>query len=268
MPNANSEIRRILREKDAGLRTGAEAVRGILKELQGQVLNELGQAAIGSWDSYSLKNMLDAIERQISDFDGESKKAVSGMLDEMWEKGNKLVEAPLGRIYTGFGISTSSLRILKDFTFHKIDGLSNSAWDKIRGELTLGVLGGKTPQEVAKAIGKNLKDPSIFSSIDARAESITKTEMGRVFSNAAQLRMEEANKHVQGLEKQWLHAGHPKAARPFHLNLHGHHIPVNESFLVGNVAMRYPRDPKAPVGEVVNCGCDHVPYHANWNMAA
>jgi hypothetical protein len=127
------------------------------------------------------------------------------------------------------------------------------------------MMGGKTPQEVAAAIGKNLNDPSIFTSIAARAETITKTEMGRVFSTAAQKRMEEASRHVAGLEKQWIHAGHPKHARPGHEAAHGQHVPVGEPFNVGGTKMMYPRDPAAPLDEVINCGCDHVPYHARWN---
>ncbi len=267
MPKVSAAIKEILKQKDAGVVSGAEAVRDILKELQKQVKTELGAAAVGGWDAYSLKKMLNSTERHIAEFDSGARKKLSALLDSMWDGGRLLVETPLAvaGIYTGFNISASSLNVLKEFTFHKISGMSNDAFSKIRGELTLGVLGGKTPQEVAKAIGMNLTDPSIFSSIDARAEAITKTEMGRVFSTAAQKRMGEAAGYVDGLEKQWVHAGHPRMARPYHLALNGRHVPVNEPFLVGNVPMMYPRDPGAPINEVINCGCDHVPYHANWN---
>jgi hypothetical protein len=138
--------------------------------------------------------------------------------------------------------------------FHKIEGLSDSAWDKIRGELTLGIMGGKTPQEVAKAIGMNLEDPSIFTSIAARAEVITKMEIGRTFSTAAEKRMEDADKYVDGLEKQWRHVGHPMKPRLTHLAADGQHVLVNEPFDIGGVEMMYPRDPAAPLDETINCG--------------
>ncbi len=265
---ANSEIKKILKEKDTKIRTGTQAVRDILGEVQKQVLGEIGQAALGSWDAYHLKRMLNSIEYQIDNFAKRAKAKEGEMLNDMWGAGQSLVDKPLavGGIWTGFEISTSVLEAMKDFAFHKIDGLSDDAWYKIKGELTLGIMGGKTPAEVAKVIGQNLKDPtpSMFRTIAERAEVITKTEMGRVFSKAAQLRMENAVQHVDGLEKEWIHAGHPIKPRVTHLNAHGQHVAVDKPFDIGGKAMMFPRDPKAPLTETINCGCDHVPYHERW----
>ncbi len=256
MATVNSEIRRILKEKDLAIRTGTRAMVDILEALQKETLDRLGEAAITEWDAYHLKQMLDSIENQISNFQAKAKAEADGLLEESWGMGRNLVDMPLAEagIYTGFRLSTSVLDTLKDFTFHKIEGLSDSAWEKIRGELTLGVMGGKTPQEVAKAIGTNLKDPSIFRSIAHRAEVITQTEMGRVFSTAAELRMEEAAEHVKDLEKMWRHVGHPKVPRPSHVAADGQHVPVDEPFDIGGVSMMYPRDPGAPIDETINCG--------------
>jgi len=256
MATVNSEIRRILKDKDLAIRSGVESVMDLLKELQRQTLEELGKAALGSWDAYHMKQVLDSIEIQISNFQAKAKAEAGGLLNDSWDKGQALVYGPLnvGGIYTGFHLSTSVLDTLKDFTFHKIEGLSDAAWEKIRGKLTLGILGGKTPQQVAEAIGKNLKDPSVFTSISRRAEVITKTEMGRAFSTAAELRMEDAAKNVPGMEKEWRHVGHPKVPRAMHLAADGQTVPVNEPFNIGGVRMMYPRDPAAPIDETINCG--------------
>lgn len=266
MPSVNSEIRKILKEKESGMLSGVKSMKEMLKELQQQVLSELGKAAITSWDAYYLRQLLDSIEFQISNFTEKIKANAAGLMETSWGLGQNLVDLPLKTtgMYSGFHVSTSALDALKDFTFHKIDGLSSDAWIKIKGELNIGVLGGKTPQEVASAIGKNLTDPGIFRNVAERAEAITKTEMGRVFSKATQLRMEQAAEHVDGLEKQWRHAGHPIKARPTHLAAHGQHVPVNSPFIIGGTEMMFPRDPAAPLEETINCGCDHVPYHARW----
>ncbi len=256
MATVNSEILRILKEKDRAIKTGAQAMLGILESLRSQVIKEIGGAAITEWDAYHLAQMKDSISGQIENFKAKAKAEAGGLLEESWGKGKNLVDIPLGNagIYMGFHLSTSVLDALKDFAFYKIDGISNSAWDRIRGELSLGVLGGKTPQEVASTIGKNLKDPSIFTSIAHRAEVITQAEMGRVFSTAAELRMEQAAEHVDGLEKQWRHAGHPKVPRSSHVAADGDHVPVDEPFDIGGVKMMYPRDPAAPIEETINCG--------------
>lgn len=266
MPTVNSTIKRILKEKDAGIKSGTQSMLGLLKELQTQALGELGKAALGSWDAYHIKQVINSIESQISNFEAKAKAEAQGLLKEAWANGISLVDAPLAiaGIYTDWHLPTSVLDTLSDFAFHRIANLSDDAWLKIKGELNLGILGGKTAQEVASAIGKNLTSKSIFSSIAARAEVITKTEMGRVFSEATQLRMDQAAGYVDGLEKQWRHAGHPKKARPMHLAAHGQHVPVNEPFNIGGVQMMFPRAPGAPLDEVINCGCDHVPYHEKW----
>ena len=271
MATVNSEIKRILREKDAGIKTGVASMQALLKELQKQVLSEIGSASLTTWDTFHLQQQLEAINRHMVSFEAQAIKEAGSLLDESWAGGVELVDSPLrvaGEIWTGFGMSTSSLDVIKDFTFHKISGLSDAAWDKVRSELTLGILGGKTPQEVATAIGKNLKDPGIFRSVNLRAEAITRTEMGRTFSMASQQRMEQAAEHVEGLEKQWLHRGHPKIPRPSHLGSHGQHVPVKSPFLIGGVPIMHPRDPGAGIEENIHCGCDSVPWKEEWKQAA
>lgn len=253
---SNPRIKQILKEKDAGIRSGTQAMLNLLKELQRQIQAELAMAALGSWDAYYLKKSLDNIEYQISNFEAKAKLEIEGLLEDAWGRGQSLVDIPLGiaGIYTGLHLSTSSLDVLKNYANDYLEKLFQDLWYRVKGEISLGIMGAKTPQEVAKAIGKNLKDPSHFGSIAKRAEVITKTEMGRVFSMATQMRLEQASQYVEGLEKQWIHAGHPKVARPSHLAADGQHVPVNEPFNIGGVKMMYPRDPRAPLDEIINCG--------------
>lgn len=260
-----SKIKGILKEKDKGIKNGMEAMQEIMKNLHGQIMNDLGEAAIGSWDAYYLRKLLDSTEKHIAEYEDRAKKELSGQLDIMWDKGGELVKSTLiaGEMYVDFGISRSSLDVLKDYSNDYLEKLFGDAWYQIKGEINLGILGAKTPQEVAQAIGTEI-DKGRFANIALRAETITQTEMGRIFSEAAQARMEEASGYVEGLEKQWIHAGHPRQPRPAHLAANGQHVPIEEPFVVGGIRMMFPRDPNAPISEVINCGCDHVPYHERW----
>ncbi len=269
MPKITEEIKRILKEKDRSVLTGTEAMRDIVRNLHRQVRTELGHAALGSWDAYSLRQLLDSLEYQTANFAAKAKTEAAALLDKSWTLGQSLVDGTLSAaggagVYTGFHLATSAMETLKEYSNDYLQKVFGDAWIRTKGELTLGVLGGKTPQEVAAAIGKTLDGPGIFNSIAERAEVITKTEMGRVFSEASQLRMEQAAEHVVGLEKQWLHVGHPMKPRITHLAAHGQHVPVNEPFKIGGGLMMFPRDPGAPIEETIHCGCDHVPYHAHW----
>lgn len=265
MSEVTKEIKRILKEKDREIKTGKEAMLGIVKNLHGQVIGEIGRTVLGSWDAYSLKKLLNSLENRIAEYEGLSLRELSGQLDNMWNKGGELVTAPLraGKLYTGFNISRGSVDVLKDYSSSYLEKLFGDAWFQIKGEISLGILGAKTPQEVTTAIGKTINKGK-FANISLRAETITQTEMGRIFSEATQIRMDEAAQHVEGLEKQWIHAGHPRAPRPSHMAAHRQHVEVDKPFMVGGIPMMFPRAPSAPISEVIHCGCDHVPYHATW----
>jgi hypothetical protein len=257
MASPKAEITRILREKMAGIKTGTQAMLKILEELRRQVIDEVGRASLESFDYHRLKQMVPAIEYQIKNFKEKAELEAAGLLERYWGMGQNLVDAGLGASQIqvgGFGLSASALDAMKEFTFNRIKGLSADAMTRIETELHLGVLGQKTPQEVAKAIGMNLKDPSIFKNITTRAETITETEMGRVFSQAAQYRMEEAAGQVEGLQKEWRHVGHPKVPRAAHLAANGQKVDVDKPFIIGGIPMMFPRDPQAPLSEIINCG--------------
>lgn len=262
----NSEIKRILREKEAGIRTGVSAMRDVLTDLHRQVLFELGKAAVGSWNAYQMKKLLNAIELEFSTYAPRAGSALSVGLEAAWAGGLAMVEAPLAvaGIYAGgFHLGTQSLDALKDYANDYLQSALGDAWIKVKGEINLGVLGGKSPAEVAKAIGNTI-DSGKFGNTAYRAETIAKTEMGRIFSIANDERINQAAETVKGLEKQWMHRGHPKQARPSHVAAHGQHVAANQSFNIGGVMMRFPRDPGASLSETMHCGCDQVPYMERW----
>lgn len=265
----SAEITKILKAKDKGIVSGTGSMLAILKDLHKQVRAELGKAALGSWDAHHLRQVLDAIEYQMANFTLKSKAELSRLLKEAWGYGQNLVDAPLGAAGVHMGahhLSTSVLDTMTGYGNDYLQNLFHDAWYKVKGEITLGIVGDKTPQEVANAIGTTI-DAGRFKNISVRAETITQNEMGTVFSKATQLRMEQASGLVPDLEKQWLHAGHPRKARASHLAADQSHVPVDQPFKIGSVKMMFPRDPGAPLEETIHCGCDHVPFHARWGEA-
>ena len=247
---------------------GQTAVRRILDEVRKQIIGDIASAPADSFTGYRQQQMLGSINRLISDAEVSMRMEINQGLIDSYDAGKTMLSqmATVGSnvTLTTFGISTGILDQIQAFTWGKISGITNDAQAKIRSEITLGLLGQKTPHEISSAIAGTLERPGIFKSISARAEVIVKTEMGRTFSMAAQSSFENALDSLPDLEKMWLHAGHPKSPRIYHLHLNGEVKPVDAPFLVGSVIMRYPRDPKAPISEVINCGCMHVPYMPEW----
>jgi hypothetical protein len=242
-------------------------VRRILEAVRKKVIADIATAPDGSFTSYRQSQILGEIDRLLNEAGSTIKTDLAAGIGNSWDEGVSMLPSMArgaGVTLTTFGISNHLTEQIRDFTWGKISGLTNDAQAKIRAEITMGILGQKTPQEIASAIAGTLERPGIFASIAARAEVIVKTEMGRAFSMAHQAGLESALDTLPGLQKMWLHAGHPKTPRIPHLNLNGNTTPVDTPFLVGSIAMMYPRDPKAPVGEIINCGCMHVAWMAAW----
>lgn len=260
-----------------------KAVRLLLTEVQRQVLSELLSvpATDTGFPAWRLRQTLNAVNDHLAVFENAAKKELAVSITESWEAGAGMLEKMVTASgSSNFGISRNLLnqmdpwlQNMKNFAWGKIEGLTADAGTKIKAELSLGVLGQKTPFEVAQAITGNLpkelptwknSDRTIFRTIEERAQVITQTEMGRAFSMAHQAGLKDAAETLPELQKMWLHAGHPRVARIYHLRLNGSIKPVNENWLVGSIAMMYPRDPKAPASEVIRCGCMHIPYMKEW----
>ncbi|MBC7964237.1 MAG: hypothetical protein H7Y05_14995 [Steroidobacteraceae bacterium] len=269
-------LQQILTDQARRTISGSDAVRRILEETRRQVIVELSTAPADGFAAWQLPQTLNAIGKHLGAFESAAKTEVAAGLTESWEAGVQMLPGMLkaaGIQTISYGIPTAVLDQLKEFSWGKISSVTTDALAKIRSELTLGLLGQKTPHEITQAVTaliENSEQPafksgrSIFQSVSERAEVITKVELGRTFSMANQKSMEAAADDLPELQKMWLHTGHPRTPRIYHLALNGSIKPVDQPFLVGNIAMMHPRDPKAPVSEIINCGCMHVPYMAAW----
>lgn len=249
----------------------ASAVVNILEEIKKQIVADLAVIPSESYNAFHMRQSLASIERYLSGFERDMTGIVGKGISDSWESGINLLPsvAETAGITSQFGwISTHTLDALKEFAFGKISQVTSDASAKIKGELTLGVLGQKTPQQVASAIAGNLTGPSIFKSIADRAEVITGLEMGKTFSTATQKSMEQAMDVLPELQSMWLHAGHPGKPRQVHLLMHGQKRAVGKPFYQAQgVPVMFPRDPQAPIAEIIRCGCVHVPWHPEFGSS-
>lgn len=271
MASVTGEIKRLLAQHQQRTADGVAVMQGILADLQKQVLAELAGVEGESYQAHHLRQNLAMIESAMLRFEAVAFGRLERLIDGAWDGGLDLVPGLLDT--AGVSVVTSHLtgpvlQTAKDFAYYRIKNLSADTFNKIRGELSLGLLGQKTPWQVRQAIEGSLESPGVFKSIAERAKVIAELEMGRAYSQATQLSLEQAVQSVPGLKKQWWHAGHPKMPRRNHLALHGQIVDVDQKFLIGSVALRYPRDPQAPPSETIRCGCMVVPWIPAWGDVA
>lgn len=245
-----------------------DAVKRAVKLLSNARKEVAAAVASTEWELYHLGELKQAIERALIAFGDQYGIELRAMQREFWEKGIQMVDLPLKAV--GIAqvipeIDHTVIAIMQDYSSDLIKGLSKSAVSKINNELTLGLMGRKTPYDVMGAIGKNLKDKkSIFKSIAARAETITRTECGRVLAAASQARQEKAAPVVPGLKKQWRHSHISRIPRLSHLAADGQVRDVDKPFNVGGEELMYPRDPAGSAKNTIRCECYTVPWQADF----
>ena len=280
MPTVSDTLKRIIADQEARIITGQAAVVQTLEEVRQQVAMELLTAPTDSFSAYRLQQTLAAIDQHLATWANGARSILSSGLNDAWSAGMEQLPELAGaaRMKLGqFGISTDVLDQLQAFSWGKINGVAGEAATKIKAELTLGMLGQKSSADVAKAIVGELpkdipqyKGRDIFKTVAERAEVITGTELGRAFSMASQKSLEAGVESLPGLQKMWLHSGHPKVGRQIHLLMHGQVREIDAPFYrtyPGDYGVQFPRDPNAPISEVIRCGCTHVPHHPDWGTA-
>jgi hypothetical protein len=110
-----------------------------------------------------------------------------------------------------------------------------------------------------------------------RAIAIVRTELGRAFATASQLRSEQAAEYLPNLKKQWRRSGKIHSRRKHDLT-DGQVRPVDQPFILGTghvsdpaasggIRIMHPHDPAAPPSETINCGCISLPYMESWKDA-
>ncbi|MFZ5530302.1 MAG: hypothetical protein ACOY4U_04530 [Pseudomonadota bacterium] len=266
-------------KKKAFSQARREALKGrtaILRDTHAEIMRllKLAQAEIaavlaGQPSDYQLW-MLPQISKEISvvmaRFGDAGAATLSTASGKAWQAGQGLIDVPLAA--AGFAlagvapsIDTRQLLAMRAFMTDRIKDVGVAAANKINSELGLVVIGARAPGDAIGRVTEILGDQS-----RARATTIVRTELGRVYAVAAQARMEQAGELVPGLKKQWRRSGKIHS-RLNHDLADGQIRERDQPFNVGGRQIMHPHDPKAPASETINCGCVAIPYMDSWEMA-
>lgn len=117
-------------------------------------------------------------------------------------------------------------------------------------------------EEDKKDNGLSIAELAVFGYF--RARSIAIAEILRMYGSS-QYEAMMLHQHVIG--SQWQHADGVKEPRPAHVAANGMYAAKGEFFYINGTYFRYPRDPKAPIEETINCHCYLVPvFDYIWNV--
>lgn len=240
--------------------TGVSQVQGIIEKWRRSVVYEIANS--GNLDALSTEVLLNKLK-----FLNQSvQRELAGKLTEnqrrLFIKGLQSVDKYLesGKLSVGLPyLSEHKLEQLQRYSADLVTGIVAEAQKNIGIQVSLGVMGQKSKEEIIQGIGSNLDDPSVFGTIAKRAQVVFQTEVKRTQNIATNDRIKQAATQIKDLKKRWIHT-HIGIPRPYHLLMHGTTINVNELFTLkgadGNIyEIEAPHDPSLPAGETVNCRC-------------
>jgi len=217
------------------------------------------------WDLFYLSQVERNIKAHLNEATDSLGQVATSETSRAWAAGQDLIDNPLSA--SGVQIKSvlpemdkKQLNAIRSFMTNRLRAVTEELATKISNELGLVVVGAQSSnqakQTIASKIGKNGH---------RRAQTIVRTEIGRVYSVATQSRQEQAKEYLPGLKKQWRRSGKVHS-RVSHDLADGQIVGVNEPFVVGGVKLMYPRDPAGPPEETINCGCDSLPYMEHWKV--
>lgn len=244
-------------------------IRRLLKKALADINRDLALAPDPkSWQSFHLTNLKKNVASALDAMERAASSKLGSAAGQSWQAGVDLVDKPLAaaggprfRLDGVLGeIDTRQLRAMRSFMTDRIGDISTTVANRINGELGLVMIGSKTQSQAADAIG------ALIDGGRARATTIVRTELGRAFAAAAQERYAQAAQKLPGLKKQWRRSGKVHS-RPEHDAIDGQVRDVDKPFdLPNGISLMFPRDPRAPASETVNCGCESLPFMESWEQ--
>nr|WP_315237707.1 hypothetical protein [uncultured Albidiferax sp.] len=263
-----AEIKQRLRERAALLLSTDQDVIKLLQAAKTRITEQLA-AMPTEFAQWSLPPLLEQIEATLSGATTNAAARVDTGLRNAWQAGEDFVDKPLAAAGLPVEMRLQLLDVtvlgqLRSFTTGRIKDIGVEALRKINASLGLVTLGAKTPFDAIKAIQATLGDEGT-----RRATTIVRTEVGRAFAVASQQRMEQAADLVPGLQKQWRRSGKIHS-RWNHDAIDGQVVDVDKPFILptndGPLKIMCPHDPKAPIEEVISCGCLSIPFLKGWRV--
>lgn len=239
-----------------------EMVR-LLNRTRQNIIARLADIPGDRFEATHLKALMGQVDEALAGLGAEATGLLNGGSAQAYSQGAAVVDDVIAGTPLTLKMPMLTQELLNKalaFDADLIKNIGDEIRAKINTEIQLGVLGAKSPHDVQKAIGTNLKDPSIFRTIADRAETIARTEMGRVYSMATDERMRQVGEIAPGAKHFWIATPGPRT-RDTHRAAGNRYsranaIPIDQPFIVGGARLRYPRDPGGPAEETINCRCD------------
>jgi len=232
--------------------------RKILERLRKDIA---AQIASTEWELFRQDEILEAIDEAFMKFSDDLIKHMDTVALTGAKSGDRLIGDLLKMqdIKSVTAVSDTLLGVLQGYSADLITGLTDDLIRTVSDTIIMSLVEGLSVFDTMQEIGGSI-DAGIFASIDARAETITRTEFARANAMARDARIQKVvTMHPdKKFYKRWIHSGRSLNARKRHAQLNGKTISYNSLFQLDTANASYPHEPGLPPSEICNCRCVHI----------
>lgn len=272
---ARTALRQVLQDRAALIDATDAELAKLVDEALGRVAALLAQQP-SDYQLWVLPRLVDGLARVGDELARQAGDKATTAMGRAWALGVRAVDAPVdaaapaaapaSRVALGEP-SVQQLRALQVMTTSQIGGASQAAVATINRELGQVVLGTQSPFQAQQKVAAVLTDRT-----SSQLRGIVGLSLSQAFNTASFLQLQAQAKRDPRLKKQWRRSG-KRHSRWNHDAIDGTVEEVDKPFMLqpgnkkgGPVAMMYPADPAAPIGETINCGCVLVAFLKGWKL--
>lgn len=223
----------------------------LLRRAQGEIALTLASAP-SDYQQWRLNALNLEVDRLLGIFGDQAGDVLSNAAGEAWAGGLAAIDKP----FSAAGIEmvlpvidSTQLQAMRTFMVDRIKDVGVQAAQKIKSEIGQALIGIQDIAQTIQKVGSIMGESSV-----SRVTTIVGDNLSRAWATASFDRAMQSDAVGVEMEKIWRRSGkiHSRLA---HDLTDGVRKPINEPFVINGHKIMYPKDPKAPIEESINCGC-------------
>ncbi len=223
----------------------------LLRRAQGDIALTLASAP-SDYQQWRLTALNLEVDRLLGLFGDQAGDVLSKAAGEAWAGGVAAIDKPFAAAGIEMVlpvIDSTQLQAMRTFMVDRIKDVGVQAAQKIKSEIGQALIGIQDIAQTIQKVGSIMGESSV-----SRVTTIVGDNLSRAWATASFDRAMQSDAVGVEMEKIWRRSGkiHSRLA---HDLTDGVRKPINEPFVINGHKIMYPKDPKAPIEESINCGC-------------
>lgn len=204
-----SELRRIMQRADTLDAEAMLAMRGLIEDIRERILGRVSAEitngrADQTWGPWWIPRLISSLDDVFESIRLRVGETLAGFVLDSWRLGGELIELPIRAIRPEVGpltpaVNLMTLTTVAPFSAQLITNVTDSTRSAIDRAIRVNVALGESPSRLMQELSKGPMDRGPWKSMAYRSEIVTRTELSRVQTVAAEARLQQVALDSPGL---------------------------------------------------------------------